>query len=153
VTDGNKELLPSDYHIPFFLKAKIDFALLARDKKTFSKLRLQYPSSLVLLAAGPRDIEKILKSAQQLKAVFYISNRGKNLHMLRFNHIVHIYIGHTQNDLSLKATKFFRAYDEIWLHGEKAIDNFKKTGFNTGHLRFINIAAENSFLNKLINFK
>ncbi len=127
-------------HIDFWLEpiiyTKKDFSILVRDEINFKKLIKKYPKLQICYAKTPIDIETVLNAQSNLKIVLYTSNLAKNIHLLRFNHIKHIFIGTKNSDWLSQYNKSYRAYDEFWVGGEFVIDKIKDEIKNIGHLKF-----------------
>jgi hypothetical protein len=120
-----------DLWIPQFIKANVHFLILVRNYELFQLVKEHYPQLPLLFAKGDKEIGIFLNSLLSLKACFYPSNTGNNLHLLKFNHLKHIFIGHGDSDKTASAHKYFRVYDENWVAGDAHIDRFKNEGFNT----------------------
>ncbi len=127
------------FWIPIFESANIDFVILTRDMVVYDSLCEAFPLCSVVYAKTPLDVEEVLHKLSSLKALFYTSNAGKNIHLLRFNHLKHIYIGSKNSDYLSKITKFYRAYDEILISGEGMMQKFKREKIKLGHLTFVRV--------------
>lgn len=125
--------------IESFEDAGVPFAVLTRLPVLHDFVKKNWPRVSVALAASAPDVEKIVNSLPHLTTVFYPSHTGNNIHLLRFNHLAHVFIGHGDSDKSGSAHKFFRAYDQVWTAGEAHIDRFRNTGINFGHLEFVKV--------------
>jgi len=132
-----------DLWIPHFLKAEISFLVLVRNNDLFEILQKKYPQVTVLFAKGEKEVESFLKQLPFLQACFYPSNVGSNLHLLKFNMLKHIFIGHGDSDKTASAHKYFRVYDENWVAGEAHIDRFKNEGFDCSGLQQIKVGRPN----------
>jgi len=124
------------YWLEKFQQSNINFSILVRNINSYHKLIKEYPSEQILYANAPIDVETIVNKQPDLKIVFYTANLAKNIHLLRFNHLTHIFIGSKNSDYLSKINKSFRAYDEIWVSSQYMIDKFKDTLKNIGHLEF-----------------
>lgn len=130
--------------IPHLLEAGISFYVLVRDPKLQALVRQTYGDLAVLCAKGPLEVEDIFRAQPLLRAVFYPSNTGNNIHLLRFNHLTHIFLGHGDSDKSGSAHKFFRVYDEVWIAGQAHRDRFVNAGFSMEGIRFIEVGRPGS---------
>ena len=130
----------TENHIDFWLESllntTISFSILVRDIKNFKKLTQKYPSLQILYAKSPIDVESVITAQPSLKAILYTSNLARNIHLLRFNHLKHIFIGTKNSEWLSQFNKSYRAYDEIWCGGEFVINRMKKEIGNIGHLEF-----------------
>jgi len=124
------------YWISVFIDSKINFSILTRDINSYKKLIKEFPKYSILYAKNPLDVEEVISSQKELEKVFYTTNMAKNIHLLRFNHIKHIFIGTENSDQLSIVDKSYRAYDEIWVSSQSQIDKFKEVIKNTGHLKF-----------------
>jgi len=129
--------------IPHFIEANIDFLVFVRNLKLFHFLKKEYPHITVLFAKSQTELDVYLQQLPFLKACFYPSNTGKNLHLLHFNHLKHIFIGHGDSDKTASVHKYFRVYDENWTAGEAHIDRFRNAGFNFLGLENIRVGRPN----------
>lgn len=129
--------------IPYFAASGCPFVVLVRNIALYKSIRAKYPLIPVVFAKNPIDVESVVNRLPALKACFYPSNTGNNIHLLRFNHFDHIFIGHGDSDKSASAHKFFRVYDAIWVAGQAHIDRFKNAGFEPRHLNFVKVGRPN----------
>ncbi|MBN3002161.1 CDP-glycerol glycerophosphotransferase family protein [Chromobacterium alkanivorans] len=129
--------------IPYFAASGCPFVILTRNIALYKSIRAKYPLFPVVFAKNPIDVEAVVNRLPALKACFYPSNTGNNIHLLRFNHFEHIFIGHGDSDKSASAHKFFRVYDAIWVAGQAHIDRFKNAGFEPRHLNFVKVGRPN----------
>ncbi|HIP62351.1 MAG TPA: hypothetical protein EYG98_07315, partial [Sulfurovum sp.] len=138
---------PSQSHlalwIPYFIKADIDFIILTRHRVAFDMAVEDYPHVNIAYAREERDVQRIMEKLNFLKACFYPSNTGNNIHLLSFSHIEHIFIGHGDSDKSASAHKFFRVYDQNWVAGDAHRDRFENEGFDFSGLEFVKVGRPN----------
>ena len=125
-----------NYWIAIFLESKINFSILTRDINSYKKLIKQFPKYSILYAKNPLDVEEAISRQNKLEKIFYTTNMAKNIHLLRFNHVKHIFIGTENSDQLSIVDKSYRAYDEVWVSSQSQIDKFRDTIGNTGHLKF-----------------
>jgi len=138
---------PSESHlalwVPYFIKADINFLILVRHRVAFDMAVESYPNTNIAYARGEGDVKKIIEKLNFLKACFYPSNTGNNIHLLAFSHIEHIFIGHGDSDKSASAHKFFRVYDQNWVAGDAHKDRFSNEGFDFRGLEFVKVGRPN----------
>ena len=132
-----------DLWIPIFQKANINFLIIVRHFELYKEVINKYPSLTVIFAKGNKEIDTYLNQLVFLKACFYPSNTGNNLHLLKFNHFTHIFIGHGDSDKTASAHKYFRVYDENWVAGEAHIDRFRNEGFDFRGLKQVKVGRPN----------
>jgi len=126
-----------DMWIPYFPMKGDKTIILVRSIDLYEKLCEKYPEYTVIFAGRKEDVDYFIKTLPYLRACFYPSNTGLNIHLLRHNHLKHIFIGHGDSDKTASAHKFFRVYDENWVAGEAHIDRFKNEGFDCRGLRHV----------------
>ena len=132
-----------DLWIPWFLRADIDFIVLVRSPILLKEIKIKYPRVEIVYARGAKDVENIIDRLSALKACFYPSNTGNNLHLLKFNDIKHIFIGHGDSDKTASAHKYFRVYDENWVASDAHIDRFQNEGFDFSGLKSVKVGRPN----------
>lgn len=125
-------------HVKFWLEAFVsigqNFSILVRDEKIFIKLSSTFPSLEVCYAKTPLDVEEIINTQPLLQSILYTSNSVKNIHLLRFNHLKHIFIGTKNSDWLSSFNKSYRAYDEFWAGGTYTLERLQQAVPNLGHL-------------------
>ncbi len=122
------------YWLPALIELNMPFTILLRDKKNYYRLTSEYPDLQICYAKAPIDVEKVIKSHPNVKAILYPSNREKNIHLLRFIEPKHIFIGSKNFEQTFKLSKSYRAYDEIWVSGKYMLDKFENFFEDLGHL-------------------
>lgn len=134
-----------DLWIPFFIQSNINFIVLVRNIGLYNVLVDKYPKVNIVFCKRPIDIENLSKKLPHAKTVFYTSSTGNNIHLVRFEHMKHIFIGHGDSDKASSANKALRLYDEIWTAGQAHIDRFKNSGFETNHIKFKQVGRPSSY--------
>jgi len=132
-----------DLWIPVFQKANVNFVVLIRNYELFNMIKEKYPNLTIVYAQGVNDIKFYLDKMVFLKATFHPSNTGRNLHILMYNNLTHIFIGHGDSDKTASAHKYFRVYDENWVAGEAHIDRFRNEGFDFRGLKQVKVGRPN----------
>jgi len=125
-----------EYWLPVLENSKVVFSVLLRDKASFKKVKSKHPSLQLLYAKSPVDVETVVNAQPNLKTVLYPSNMAKNIHLLRFIDLKHVFIGTKHSDRLSKINKSYRAYDEIWVSSQSQIDKFHIALDETRHLQF-----------------
>jgi len=127
-------------HIDFWIntlnETQVEYSILVRDENSYKKLTKLFPQLQICYAKNPIDVESVVNSQQDLTTVLYTTNLAKNIHLLRFNHLKHIFIGTKNSEWLSQFNKSYRAYDEIWCGGDFLINRIKTEIGNTGHLNF-----------------
>jgi len=132
-----------DLWIPVFQKADIRFIVFIRNYELFHIIKEKYPDLSIIYAQGQKDVSFYLDRLVFLKATFHPSNTGRNLHILMYNKLTHIFIGHGDSDKTASAHKYFRVYDENWVAGEAHIDRFRNEGFDFRGLKQVRVGRAN----------
>lgn len=130
--------------ISVFEKAGVNYLILVRNEGFFNWIRATYPFICVALARRGVDVEEVIKLLPSAKYVFYPSSTGNNIHVVRFNHLQHVFIGHGDSDKASSAHKALRLYDEVWTAGEAHIDRFRNSDFDTNHIKFLKVGRPTS---------
>src|SRR5699024_9672448 len=130
----------SEFHIDLWLdyvKTVDPSAILAiRSRLLFEHLRQTRPGIDAVYVKAGLEAEWLVNSCEKLRAVLYVSNTGRTIHFLRFNHLRHVWLGHGDSEKAASCHKFFRAYDEVWTAGRAQIDRFMNSEMNHDSLRF-----------------
>jgi hypothetical protein len=128
-----------DMWIPIFNEAHISYIVFVRNYELFLYIKEKYPFIVLVYAKNKKEVDFYLNQLCCVKACFYPSNTGNNLHLLYFNEIKHIFIGHGDSDKTASAHKYFRVYDENWIAGDAHEDRFKNAGFDFSGLKQIKV--------------
>lgn len=137
---GSNQIIP---WVPVFVQAEVKFLLLLRNEAFFEWVKKEYPWMSVAFARRGVDVEEVLSLLPDAKTVFYPSSTGNNIHLVRFNHLHHVFIGHGDSDKASSAHKALRLYDEVWTAGQGHIDRFENSDFNTAHIKFVKVGRPN----------
>jgi hypothetical protein len=129
--------------IPVFIQADVKFVVLVRNETFFKWLTEEYPWMSIAYARRGVDVEEILSLLPDAKTIFYPSSTGNNIHLVRFNHLHHVFIGHGDSDKASSANKALRLYDEVWTAGQGHIDRFSNSDFDTAHIEFVKVGRPN----------
>lgn len=115
------------------------YAVFIRSWDVYVAVRDRLPTCNLIFASGTTGVEEMVTRMRSLSLVLYVSNTGNNLHLLRYNHLTHAFIGHGDSEKSASCHKFFRAYDEIWVSGQAHVDRFLNASFDTRHVNFVRV--------------
>ena len=141
--EGENGITHMNLWIPIFKQSEVDFVVMVRNYEVFKYLKSNYEELPIVFAKGDKEVKSVLYKMQSIEACFYPSNTGNNLHLLKFDNIRHIFIGHGDSDKTASANKYFRVYDENWVAGEAHIDRFNNAGFEHTGLRHIKVGRPN----------
>jgi hypothetical protein len=139
-----------EYWLNPLINSGIKFSVLVRDTENFKKLKSKYPYLQILYAKKPVDVETVVTRQPSLKAVLYPANRAKNIHLLRFIELKHIFLGTKNSDKQNKINKSYRAYDEIWVSGQAMVEKFNEEIDELGGLKF-RIIGRPQYMNFFMN--
>ena len=114
-----------NYWIPEFVKSGIAPIILTRNNQLKSCIKNDFRRLDIICAKSAIDVESFLKKRKNISLIFYMSNAGNNIHLLRFYEYQHIFIGTEYFDRDAKVTKMLRAYDELWLTSQASVDKIK----------------------------
>lgn len=109
----------------YVLTSKVNFVLILRNKQLFDWHIRNYPEVIAVYARRAVDVESILKAYPYIVLALYSSANISNGHLIRFNNIKHVFIGHGDSEKAGSAHKGLRWFDEIWTAGQAHIDRFK----------------------------
>lgn len=137
---GANQIIP---WIPVFVQADVKFVLLVRNEAFSEWIKKEYPWMSIAFARRGVDVEEVLDLLPDVKTVFYPSSTGNNIHLVRFNHLHHVFIGHGDSDKASSAHKALRLYDEVWTAGQGHIDRFDNSDFDTAHIKFVKVGRPN----------
>lgn len=59
-----------------------------------------------------------------VKVALYPGNTGKNLHLLREEHIKHVFVGHGDSDKGPSSNPVSKVFDEVWVAGPAGRDRY-----------------------------
>ena len=140
LASGSNQIIP---WVPVFVQADVKFVLLVRNEAFFEWIKKEYPWMSIAFARRGVDVEEVLNLLPDAKTIFYPSSTGNNIHLVRFNHLHHVFIGHGDSDKASSAHKALRLYDEVWTAGQGHIDRFENSDFNTAHIDFVKVGRPN----------
>ena len=128
-----------EWWLPVLIESKVVFSILVRDRENFKKIKSKYPFIQILFAQSPVDVETVVNAQPNLKVVLYPSNRAKNIHLLRFIELRHVFVGTKNFDWLSKIDKSYRAYDEMWISGNAQYDKINSELNELRHLKLIKV--------------
>lgn len=111
--------------MPFLERLGKKFIVIVRNTPTFDDV-VAMTSSPVLLRKEPVDMDAVVTPS--LKAAFYVNTATKNMHLVRFAHIMHIQLNHGDSDKAPSYSPVFRMFDKNFVAGQAAIDRFAAHG-------------------------
>ena len=128
VCGGKNNAYQINQWLPVFEKSKHKICILLRDTNLCAGMHeTDVP---IFVAITIRDIEKVVDLKP--KVALYTGNPMKNVELLRFTTLKHIFINHGESDKTVNQNKLMLAYDHLFLGGKLAEDRLNKAGL---HLR------------------
>lgn len=81
-------------------------------------------STPVVCVPGGADLMNF--ELPDLRVALYVSNVGKNIHLLRVPGVKHVFIGHGDSDKQASFNPFSKVYDEVWVAGPAGRDRYRR---------------------------
>lgn len=88
----------------------------------------------VLFCRTHRDVEDAL--AADPKVALYVGTAGRNIHLLRYGRLRHVFLNHGDSDKVSSANPVVKVYDELYVAGELAIERYEAAGIEVPRERF-----------------
>lgn len=130
--------------LPAFESVGVDFCIITRNRNVFNYCVAQYPHIATVFARKGQHVHSLLEKLPHIRAIFYMSNVGTNIHTVRINNsIKQIFIGHGDSEKASSVTKVFRLYDEVWTAGQAHIDRFAKASLDASSIKFVKTGRPN----------
>ncbi|MBK8461002.1 MAG: CDP-glycerol glycerophosphotransferase family protein [Micropruina sp.] len=89
----------------------------------------------VVYAPSTRHVEAL--TVPSVRMAFYMAFGGKNGQLMRDSRIKHLLLLHGDSDKASSASPLARAFDEVWVAGEAAIQRFADAGIDLPRSRFV----------------
>jgi hypothetical protein len=81
-------------------------------------------STPVVCVPGGADLMNL--ELPDVRVALYVSNVGKNIHLLRVPGVKHVFIGHGDSDKQASFNPFSKVYDEVWVAGPAGRDRYRR---------------------------
>jgi len=118
--------IDSAYQINMWLPtvAKLDrrAVVIMRERQLVTEI---VPTTLPVVCL-PSAVDLMGFNLAGVRVALYISNVGKNIHMLRIPGMKHVFIGHGDSDKQASFNPFSRVYDEVWVAGTAARERYAR---------------------------
>ncbi|GAA1775880.1 CDP-glycerol glycerophosphotransferase family protein [Luedemannella helvata] len=88
----------------------------------------------VLYCPSIRALDLVV--TRDLRAVYYVNNGMKNLHMLRFTGLLHVQLLHGDSDKTASFNPVTNLYDRVYVAGQAGIDRYRANGVHIPAERF-----------------
>ncbi|WP_223774478.1 hypothetical protein [Streptomyces sp. 135] len=95
--------------------------VLLRERHLLAQLA---PTRLPVLCV-PGAVDLMSLDLSTVRVAFYVSNVGKNIHMLRIPTVKHVFIGHGDSDKVASVNPYAKAYDSVWTAGRAGRDRWQ----------------------------
>ncbi|GLZ81900.1 glycosyl transferase [Actinorhabdospora filicis] len=119
--------------LPYLDRLGEPYLIVLREKHLIDKIA-QATDKPIVLANSIVELENLL--VPSLKAVLYVNNGGKNLHMIRFTGLEHVFIGHGDSDKASSYSPVTAIYDRVWVAGRAGVDRYAKHGVDISLRKF-----------------
>ena len=135
--DSEDSLYQLDQWLPYIKSSGMKTMVLTRNLKLCAPINELDPDIPVIGIKRFSYVEKALP--QSVNTVLYVNNSAENFHVLRLSHFRHVQLLHGESDKGASSSKVTRAYDQIAVSGQRAIDRYKENGvhFADSQLRII----------------
>jgi len=88
-------------------------------------------------ARGISSIDLFLTGSTRV--VLYPANGAKNVNMMRWKDLTHVFVNHGESDKVVNANKFLGAYDKLFVAGQMAADRVADAGLDIHESRFVKV--------------
>ena len=112
--------------LPHLISSGRRFVVLTRENALVTPVSALAPG--VPVVAAPRLVTLDRLVVPSVRAVLYVNNGMRNTHMLRHTHLRHVQMLHGESDKSPSVNKFARAYDQLYVAGQAAVDRYELYG-------------------------
>jgi hypothetical protein len=119
--------------MPVFERLEIPLVYVIRERIHLQQMH--DTAKPVLYARRHREVEDaVVPSA---RVALYVGNAGRNVHLLRYPQLKHVFLNHGDSDKASSANPFVRAYDRLFVAGEVAIQRYADGGVEIPRERFV----------------
>ena len=114
-----------DQWIQLLERAVPGIVLVVRDAGAFTQLARRYPQPILYVQRFV-DLDFVL--SESTTYAFYVNTAAPNSHLLRFDRLIHIQLGHGESDKQPSGSKTQRPYDYHFIAGEVAVQRLLNLG-------------------------
>lgn len=126
--DSEDSLYQLNQWLPSIKSSGIKTMVLTRNVELCAPINELDPDIPVLGIKRFSYVEQALP--ESVNTVLYVNNSAENFHVLRLAHFRHVQLLHGESDKGASSSKVTRAYDQIAVSGQRAIDRYKENGVN-----------------------
>ena len=112
--------------LPHLINSGRRFVVITRENVLVEPIAAAAPGVPVI--SSPRLVLLDQLVVPSIRAVFYVNNGMRNAHMLRHTHLRHVQMLHGESDKAPSVNKFARAYDQLYVAGQAAVDRYELYG-------------------------
>ncbi|SDU85358.1 CDP-Glycerol:Poly(glycerophosphate) glycerophosphotransferase [Microlunatus sagamiharensis] len=114
--------------IPYLDRLGERYVVFVRNPNSFAEAE-RLTDQPVLLRRGAREMDAVMVSS--LRAVFYVNNALRNVHVVRYAGVRHVQLNHGDSDKATSYNPVFRMFDRNFVAGQAAVDRFSAHGIST----------------------
>lgn len=89
----------------------------------------------VIYAPHNHHVEQL--TLDSMKVAFYLAYGERNAHLLRDPGLKHVMLQHGDSDKATSANAQARAFDQVWVAGQAAVDRYRAAGIAIADERFV----------------
>ena len=102
------------------------FVVITRETGLVQRVADLAPEIPVIATPGLTLLDSLVPDS--VRAAFYVNNGMRNAHLLRHTGVRHVQMLHGESDKAPSVNKFARAYDQLYVAGQAAIDRYASYG-------------------------
>ncbi len=114
--------------IPYLDRLGERYVVFVRNPGSFAEAE-RMTDQPVLLRRGAREMDAVMVAS--LRAVFYVNNALRNVHVVRYAGVRHVQLNHGDSDKATSYNPVFRMFDRNFVAGQAAVDRFGAHGIST----------------------
>ncbi len=119
--------------LPHLARVGRPFAVVVREAEHLAPVAAA-TSVPVLHCPSIRALDLVVP--RNLRAVYYVNNGMKNVHMLRFTGPLHVQLLHGDSDKTASFNPVTALYDRVYVAGQAGVDRYRANGVNIPAERF-----------------
>ncbi|MEV7415855.1 hypothetical protein [Streptomyces sp. NPDC089919] len=129
----------SGYQVDMWLRAveRLDepAVVLLRERAVLERLA---PTSLPVLCV-PAAVDVMALDLSSVRVGLYVSNVGRNIHLLRVPTLKHAFVGHGDSDKAASSNPYAKVYDEVWVAGPAGRERYRSADVGVEDHRVVEI--------------
>ena len=112
--------------LPHLIALPRRFVVITREHALVERVAALAPGVPVISSPRLTTLDQLL--VPSIRAAVYVNNGMRNTHMLRHTHLRHVQMLHGESDKAPSVNKFARAYDQLYMAGQAAVDRYELYG-------------------------